>query len=176
MGNILKQKLVKLVVSIIFKDLDVLEEAMRILVNKYGELEPVTKNLPFDFTDYYSKEMGNGLNRKLISFRKLVSVYDVHQIKIFSNRVEDKYKKNGDRCINIDPGYVTEAKLVLLTTKDYTHRIHIGHNIFAESTLFFKNGKFDSWPWTYPDYATSEMMRYYDVIRELYMNDIKERT
>ena len=173
MGNIVKQKPVKLVVSILFKDEDVLEEVEKVLTNKYGKLEPIKKILPFDFTDYYSNEMGKGLKRKLVTFRKLVAVYDIYKVKIFSNKIEDKYRKNGNRCINIDPGYVTEAKLVLLTTKDYTHRIHVGHNIFAESTLFFKNGKFDFWPWTYPDYADNKMSEYFDVVREIYMSDIK---
>ena len=91
------------------------------------------------------------------------------EIKLITNRIEDRFRKDRKRTVNIDPGYVTEAKLVLLTTKDYTHRVYIGKRIFAESTLFFQDGTFKSWPWTYPDYASAEMVSYFNQVRELYM-------
>lgn len=173
MGFLIKQRSVKLAVSIIFREEKGLAGAEAYLRKIYGETEPPERVLPFDYTDYYSREFGAPLRRKLLCFKKLVKKDRVYRIKLKTNRTEDKFRFGGKRTVNIDPGYVTEAKLVLLTTKDYTHRIYVGGGIFAESTLFFQEGTFNAWPWTYPDYASDELIAYFNEVREKYMNDIK---
>jgi hypothetical protein len=72
------------------------------------------------------------------------------------------------RSVNIDPGYLDLAKLVLFSTKDYTHRIHVGKGIFAEVTLYFQDDSFNAWPWTYPDYKTKEYIGIFNTIRGIY--------
>ncbi|MFH1304964.1 MAG: DUF4416 family protein, partial [Candidatus Omnitrophota bacterium] len=119
-------------------------------------------------------ELGSRLKRKVICFRILHPKEKIFRIKLATNRIEDRFRVNGKRTVNIDPGYVNDAKLVLLTTKDYTHRIHIGGSIFAESTLFFQEGSFRRWPWTYPDYASEELVDYFNDVRKIYMEDIKK--
>jgi hypothetical protein len=44
------------------------------------------------------------------------------------------------RPLNLDPGYLTEAKLVLATTKDRNHRLYLDRGIFAEVTLCYQRG------------------------------------
>lgn len=172
MGAIAEQKPVKLIASIFFKDKKNLKPVEDRLRSLYGEIGVNEKMIPFDFTDYYYEEFGKPLIRKLICFNDIVDLENVPEIKIETNKIEDTMKINGKRSVNIDPGYITEAKLVLLTTKDYSHRIYIGNNIFAENTLYFQGDTFRSWPWTYPDYASSEMISYFNDIREVYMKDI----
>lgn len=171
MGAEVQQKPVKLVTSIIYRDESSLEEAERELKRLYGEFGLVKEIGVFDYTDYYCEEMGSPLKRKLISFNKLVGQDNIAEIKRATNKIENRLSVDGKRVVNIDPGYITEAKLVLLTTKDYTHRVYVGGNIFAESTLFYKDGKFMSWPWTYPDYASEEMISYFEKVRMAYMED-----
>ena len=173
MGIEIDQKGVKLVMSIIFKDENLLHEVEKELVGLYGDLEEAEKTCAFDYTDYYHEEMGKPLMRKVISFKKLVEKEDISRIKLKTNELESHFSAGGGRAVNIDPGYVTEAKLVLLTTKDYTHRVYIGKRIFAESTLFYQDGSFRPWPWTYPDYASRELASYFEKIREIYIKDIK---
>ncbi len=173
MGILAKQKPVKLVASMIFKDEKYREKAEEYLIKKCGDIEPVKKVLSFDFTDYYYEELGRPLKRQLVCFKKLVNKEKLYKVKLTTNRIEDCFKKGNRRFVNIDPGYVTEAKLVLLTTKDYTHRIYLGGNIFAEVTLFFQKGTFRPYPWTYPDYAGREMISYFNEVREVYMEEIK---
>ncbi|MFH1799126.1 MAG: DUF4416 family protein [Candidatus Omnitrophota bacterium] len=173
MGILVKQKPVKLAVSIIFKDEDCRWRAEECLVKKYGKVEPVNTILPFDFTDYYSEEFGEPLKRQLMCFKRLVDNEKIYKIKLETNKIEDSFKKNGKRVVNIDPGYVTKAKLVLLSTKDYSHRVYIGGKIFAEITLFFQGGTFKSHPWTYPDYASQEIVSYFNKVRAIYRDEIK---
>lgn len=173
MGILVKQKPVKLVASIIFKDEKYRKKAEEYLIKKYGDIEPVKKVFPFDFTDYYYEELSQPLKRQLLCFKKLVNKEKFYKIKLTTNKIENCFKKDNKRFVNIDPGYVTEAKLVLLTTKDYTHRIYLGRNIFAEVTLFFQKGTFRSYPWTYSDYAGLEMISYFNEVREIYMKEIK---
>ncbi|MBU0570754.1 MAG: DUF4416 family protein [Candidatus Omnitrophica bacterium] len=168
MGAELKQKPVKLFTSIIFRDEGILENTERKLEKKYGKIEFVVWRGSFDFTDYYYPEFGRPLRRKLICFKKTIDLIDVCNVKRVTNRIEDRTRINEKRNVNIDPGYVTEAKMVLLTTKDYSHRIYVGKGIFAESTLFYRDGSFRSWPWTYPDYAQAELISYFNKVRELY--------
>ena len=173
MGALLEQKPVKLIVSIIYREDSLLFEAETILMEKYGEIEKLKEVLPFDFTDYYEKEFGTGLKRKLICFMNSVDSEALSKVKLYTNEIEKKLKNNDNRTVNIDPGYITEAKLVLFTTKDYSHRVYIGDKIFAEVTLHFQDNSFRSWPWTYPDYASKELVDYFNKVRSIYMSDIK---
>ncbi|MFQ5952939.1 MAG: DUF4416 family protein, partial [Candidatus Omnitrophota bacterium] len=173
MGAIIEQKPVKLITSIILKDESALASAEEELKKLYGALEPLDKFIPFDYTDYYWEEMGRPLKRKLICFKELRDREDIARIKVETNEIEKRTSVDNKRTVNIDPGYVTEAKLVLLTTKDYTHRVHIGKRIFAESTLYWQDGGFRPWPWTYPDYASDELVSYFNGTREIYMQNIK---
>jgi hypothetical protein len=173
MGELTDQNPVKLIASIIYKDENSLSDAESFLVQTYGEQEDLEAVFPFDFTDYYEEEFGKGLKRKLVCFRKLIEPDGSGRIKLSTNLVEHELKNGEKRTVNIDPGYITEAKLILFTTKDYSHRVYLGNKIFAEVTLYFQNSSFRSWPWTYPDYASEALIGYFNKVRALYMNDIR---
>lgn len=173
MGRPAEPKPVKLICSIIYREQKDLDKAQEYLLSSFGRAEPLEKVLAFDYTEYYREEMGWPLARKLICFRDLVPLDDAHKIKLRTNSIEALLSSAGRRRVNIDPGYLTEAKLVLFTTKDHAHRIYTGDRIFAEITLFFRNGIFRPWPWTYPDYASKPMREYFQAVREIYTTDIK---
>jgi len=173
MGEVEQQKPVKLFCSVIFKEATQAEKALKEMVALYGELEEKELSTSFDYTDYYEEEMGKPLYRKMLLFKNLVEKDNTARIKHESNRIEGNLATGGKRTVNLDPGYITEAKVVLLTTKDYTHRIYIGDKIFAESTLFFQDGSFNPWPWTYPDYGSDELRNYFNDSRDLYMKSRK---
>ncbi|HOK40243.1 MAG TPA: DUF4416 family protein, partial [bacterium] len=77
------------------------------------------------------------------------------------------------RQVNIDPGYINLAKLVLVSTKDYSHRIYLSNGIYAEATLFFRHNQFETFPYTYPDYATDEVRNILKEIRKLFKSQLK---
>jgi hypothetical protein len=80
------------------------------------------------------------------------------EAKLLSNAVEREMAMDRDgrtcRRVNLDPGYVTLGKLVLATTKDHAHRIALRDGIFAEVTLAYRGGRWEPFPWTYPDYRS----------------------
>ena len=73
------------------------------------------------------------------------------------------------RRINIDPGYVSDSKLILATTKDYFHRIYLNYGIYAEVTLKWRKSSFEPLEWTYPDYRSREYINILNNIRNAYM-------
>lgn len=173
MGKINKHFPVKLVVGFIFKDENSLKKAQCALVKHFGKLDFESKVIPFIHTSYYEKEFGKDLKRKFISFDKLIAPNKLSGIKIFTNKIEKKLSKGACRMINIDPGYLNLAKLILATTKDYTHRVYLDNGIYAEVTLFYKDKNFRFWEWTYPDYRAGEYIEVFNNIRDLYEEQIR---
>jgi hypothetical protein len=70
------------------------------------------------------------------------------------------------RPLNLDPGYVSEAKLVLATTKDRDHRLYLQRGIYAEVTLHYYHRKWTPRDWTYPDYRSDEYHLFLDKCRD----------
>jgi hypothetical protein len=73
-------------------------------------------------------------------------------IKLFTNKIEDSLMLGNRRTINIDPGYISITNVVLLSTKNFTHRIYLRKSIYAELTLIFKKDHIQEFEWTYPDF------------------------
>ena len=158
----------KLVVGMISGRKPLFDTAQRELVARFGPLDYESALMPWGFTDYYSKELGENLLRKFLAFERLIEPERLAVIKLFTNQLECRFSEGGKRRINLDPGYLDSAKLVLATTKNCDHRIYIGHGIFAEVTLHFRGKSFRAWEWTYPDYATPEYIAIFNQIRTLY--------
>lgn len=173
MGKISNLSPVKLIAGLIYKREIIFKKTESVLRKRFGEIDFKSAEIPFDYTDYYEKEFGKGLKRRFISFKKLIDPKELSKIKTLSNKIEEKFSKNGGRLINIDPGYIDFAKLILASTKDYSHRIYLGKGIFAEITLVFRGKSFRPWPWTYPDYKTREYVEIFNRIREIYAAQIK---
>ena len=86
--------------------------------------------------------------------------------------VEEMFSMEGIRKINIDPGYMTLAKVVLASRKNYSHRIYLGRGVFAEVELFYKDGIFNAMPYTYPDYRDDAFLRIFAAARSLLKKNI----
>jgi hypothetical protein len=165
-GKIESPKPVKLFAGLITNEPALIEEAGDLLSRKFGAPDIRSDMWDFSFTAYYNKEMGEGLKRKFLAFERLVSIKDTAAIKVFTNKVEERFSRQGKRRINIDPGYLSIGKLVLLTTKDYYHRIYLGRGIYAEVTLYYKGDSFQPLEWTYPDYKTKEYIDFFNSVRK----------
>ncbi|HHV71960.1 MAG TPA: DUF4416 family protein [Clostridia bacterium] len=176
MGKIKLYPKVKLITSIFTNNLNLLDEAINCLRDRFGEIDSETDLLPFEFTKYYSKEFGTNLKRKIISFKELISADDLVSIKLYTNNLEEilSEAEQGKRKINLDPGYICTDKLILATTKDRSHRIYLGQGIFGEVTLKYTNGHFEPWKWTYKSYQSEDHLDFFLQVRKIYMKQLKE--
>lgn len=139
-------------------------------INRWGSIFAISPTLPFDQTDYYCKTMGSPLFKRFYVFEKPIDPADLADIKLLTNQWETDYVQvsalNVERPINIDPGYVTEAKLVLATTKDRDHRIYLSGGIYAEVTVYYQHHQWCGSRWTYPDYQLTETIEILSKARE----------
>ncbi|HID93519.1 MAG TPA: DUF4416 family protein [bacterium (Candidatus Stahlbacteria)] len=155
----------KLICGVIANSEWMLEKVIAVLKENFGDIDKRSKMIPFDFTNYYEKEMGKGLIREWVSFLKPIKEDEIKNIKLKTIKLEKWLaNKDGSRNVNIDPGYVSLSKLVLASTKDYAHRIYLGDGIFAEITLIYRKGAFQPLEWTYPDYRQNT--RFFEEVRE----------
>jgi hypothetical protein len=126
----------------------------------------------FDFreTDYYDATMGVGLRKQFFAFEGLVDPERLVEFKLQTNDWEAEYaalaEHDEQRPLNLDPGYITLAKLVLASTKDHAHRIYLGRGIYAEITLKFRDGVWQASDWTYPDYRRPDFQEFFIRCRE----------
>ncbi len=168
MGLVVRAHKVNLIVGLLSSDINALAGARDSLYRLFGPTDLESPVTDFTHTDYYEAEMGPGLKRQFLSFKKLFSLNGLDKAKLKTNNLEKKFSKSGKRTVNIDPGYLDLAKLVLFSTKDYSHRIYLNKGIFAEITLFYKGKSFTFWPWTYPDYRTDAYIELFNGIRDTY--------
>ena len=159
-----------LICAITWRDESVNGEALARLRGQYGPVALESPVYSFDMTDYYTPEMGPGLSKRFICFRDPVEQDGLAAVKLFTNDLEAEFSvdQKGERArqINLDPGYVTLAKLILASTKDFSHRIYIGHNIYAESTLRFLHNTFHPTDTTFPDYCTPLAIAFFNEVRD----------
>jgi hypothetical protein len=163
----------KLVIGFFLKEKRVGTHVVKALVEKYGAVDLASSWLPFNFTTYYTDEMGTPLFRRLIAFKQLMHQVSLSDIKLFTNDLEHEYSIDGKRMVNIDPGYLLHERFVLATGKNYSHRIHIGKGIYADLTLMYSKGRYESLPWTYPDYASENILTFLNQVREKYGVDLR---
>lgn len=164
---------VKFICGVIYSSEETYLKTYKILGHKFGKIDFESAQFNFGYTHYYEKEMGSLLYRRFISFEKLKDPASFVSIKLFCIKLEKKFSKNAKRTINIDPGYLNDAKLVLTTTKDYSHRIYVGKGIFEEVTLYYKDSNFQDFATTYPDYKTAEYKQIFLAVREKYRQQLK---
>ncbi len=164
---------VKLIFSLFAKETVLINDTIEVLSDAYGQPDFISVLIPFDYTDYYSAEMGENLVRRFVTMDNLISPDELPDIKLATNEIEEKLAKETHRQINIDPGYLSKAHLILATGKSYTHRPYLRDGIYADLTLIYQGKKFCSLPWTYPDYADERQLLMLGRIREKYLLQLK---
>jgi hypothetical protein len=164
---------VKLVFSVFATEVERLNETIIILSNAYGQPDFISAVIPFDYTSYYCAEMGETLVRRFLTMEKLIRPEELPDIKLATNEIENKSALDSRRQVNIDPGYISKAHLILATGKAYTHRPYLRDGIYADLTLVYQGKKFCSLPWTYPDYADEKQLLMLSKIRAKYLVQLK---
>lgn len=179
MGSIKPPKKVKLFVGLLSADRDLGQRACQLLRKHYGQTDLQSEYWPFGHTDYYLAEMGENLERHFVCFDDLIYPDAIAEIKRQTIEIEarichDLALPPQSRPVNLDPGYMSLSKLVLATTKDYSHRIYLRRGIYAEVTLRYHDGGWQAWPWTYPDYASEPCREFFLHMRERLKSQITQ--
>jgi hypothetical protein len=121
-------------------------------------------------TRYYEPTMGADLKKAFFALERLVDPADLASIKRQTNQWESIYRDQRSwpeqRPLNLDPGYLSEAKLVLASTKDRDHRLYLSQGIYAEGTLYYQRGGWRTRPWTYPDYRRASYHQFFTSCRD----------
>ncbi|MCA9186280.1 MAG: DUF4416 family protein [Pirellulaceae bacterium] len=141
----------------------------------WGEIGRLSEAFVFEDTDYYASTMGSGLLKQFIVLAERVDPGRLASIKCLTNQWEEEYSQLSahaePRPLNLDPGYLTEAKLILASTKDHSHRIYLSDGIYAEITLDYYHRAWRAQRWTYPDYLREDYQRFFtncrDYLRQL---------
>ncbi len=173
---------VKLIVGMLSKEEGLFNWAEDKMAALWGKIDIQSEVMAFSYTKYYHPQMGGPLQRKFVSFDRLIKPGQLAQIKHQSNALEKELAAGEtgrdlqvERPINLDPGYVEPSKLVLATTKNYSHRIYIGDSMYAEATLQYHQGGWRSWPFTYPDYAGGDYDEFLNEARGRLMEQLSSR-
>ncbi len=165
-------KAVKLICGALYSrtiDLNQLDSRLQSL---FGSIDLRSRPFDFTFTDYYKDQMGSNLVKQFYSFEKLIQPDRLADIKNATISIETDFSISDKRAVNLDPGYLEESKLVLASTKNFSHRIYLRDNIWAEVTLRYVKGEFVTHAWTYTDYAQPLAIEFLKAVREIYRKQL----
>ena len=142
------------------------------LKNEFSETDIISDIFEFNFTDYYFQEMGKPLKRRFFSFTNLIPPEQLPEIKLRTNKIEEKFSESGKRRVNLDPGYLSDANVIIATTKNYYQRIPLTRGIYAHMEYVIKGKNLSILEWTYPDFRSENYMDFFHEMLFLYKKKI----
>ncbi len=161
---------VRLVMGFLARNPELIEQIRPRLGALYGEEDESLSAFPFRFTNYYRKEIGESPVRAFVTYKRLIPREEIVPIKLQTNELELSFAKEFGtenlRPVNLDPGYMTLGQFFLATTKDQRQRVYIRDGIYVEPTLYFQDGHFHAFDWTYRDYQSEEYIRFLESVRK----------
>jgi len=175
MGEIFEFEREKLIVGVIYNDMEIYERAIKRLTDAFGPIDGESERFSFseEFSTYYDEEIGGEGMRVILSFRDTVDASRQADIKAFTNQIEAELSEDGRRLINLDPGFINHGRLMLATTKNAGFRIPLKDGIYTELTLFWARGGWQRLPWTYRDYQSERVQRFITEVRRRYLEERK---
>jgi len=167
---------VKLLVAILYREKQALMQATDALSRHWGEIDFAGTDHAFDMTDYYKAEMGEGLVRRLVSFSRLVPPESIRGAKLICNEIEERLMGKGGRRANLDIGYLDHHKVVLASVKGAGHKIHLGDGVWADLVGRYRDGRYQPFDWTFPDFSDGRYDDELASIRKMYLHESKTQT
>jgi hypothetical protein len=178
MWTLEKPKPVKLLIGILAADDIALKAALEACITEFGKADLTSEIFPFDKTEYYKDQSGPDIVRQFVTIKELIEPGRLAQIKHETNRIEQELAQSLEgpypRPVNLDPGYMEPSKLVLASTKNFSHRIYIGDNMYAEITLRFDKGKWVDYFHTFPDFKDNRYHEFLSEVRERLVGQLRQ--
>src|SRR5688500_15403824 len=123
MGSALRHPPVLLVLAAFSRYPEALDWAAEQAAGRWGPIALASAAFDFGERAYYEPTMGPGLKKVFWAFERLIDPGALPDLKGEAGRLEADYARLArhaePRPINLDPGYLTPAKLVLASTKDH---------------------------------------------------------
>ncbi len=138
----------------------------------YGRIISQSETFTLPYSKYYQREMGKNLIKKFVVIDSLIHKGELVDIKKFSMSLEDRYRINGSRTVNIDPLYLEEFQVVVSTSKYRGSRIYLKDGIYADLELLYYNGSYQPMIWTYLDYR--DHIGYFNRVRKLFFEKVRK--
>ncbi len=179
MWELTKPRPVKLIIGMLAADRNCMHAALEAVIDKFGRDDFTSHIWPFAETDYYKDQTGPAIFRQFVCFERLIHPGKLARIKHQTNKIEKKLARTLGiplpRPVNLDPGIIGPAKLVLATTKNYSHRIYIGKKMYAEVTLVFRDGRWQAFDYTYPDYRQPHYHEFFERARKRLLEQLRSQ-
>jgi hypothetical protein len=170
MGSPTQPSPVLLIVAAISRHPEALEWSQARLESHCGPIALASPGFEFTETEYYRATMGADLKKQFFAGERLINPAQLVELKLQTNRWEEEFAAQAAyperRPLNLDPGYITLAKLVLASTKDHSHRLYLGQGIYGEITLGFRGGRWQETQFTYPDYRRADFQQFFIECRD----------
>ncbi len=177
MWELKNPKPVKLIIGTLAANVDALDAAQKAIIDKFGPTDLESDTWPFTQTDYYKDETGPDILRRFVSIETLIDPGSLADIKHATNSLEQQLADSLNlalpRPINLDPGFIEPSKLILASTKNFSHRIYIGNKMYAEVTLTYDKGAWRHYVYTFPDYRQSCYHDFFTKVRTRLLEQLK---
>lgn len=154
-------------IASLYSSHEIFNAAIPKLQDLFGSIYYESPPLTWNYSSYYEDEMGTPLYRHFTFFDSIADPASLVEAKLALMEIENGFSRNGKRRINLDPGYMTLAKVVLASRKNYSHRIYLGRGVFCELELFYQHGRFNPLPYTYFDYKDDSFLKFFTKARVL---------
>jgi hypothetical protein len=164
-------KAVKYFCGLIYRREPEADTALGLLQEIMSGIDCRSAAIPFAMTGYYREEMGEPLFRRFVSFSEWLGPQELPRIKIATMGLEEQLAVGGKRSVNLDPGYISEANVVIATAKNHYHRVPLADGVYAHLEYVLKDGRLQCLPWTYPDFQTDAYLDFFRGLRDRFRQE-----
>jgi len=165
---------VKFFIAVLFKQEEILGDALERVEQQWGRVDRKSEPALFDVTDYYAAEMGVPLHRIILSLELLRTPTALVDMKLQCNEIEDALRVNGKRSVNLDCGYLDHHKILLASAKEAGQKVYLDKGIYADLAARFKKGTFESFEWSFPDFKDGRYYPFFKMVRKEYLKQRKK--
>ena len=149
--------------------MDALADGLKALEKRFGRVQFETLEIQCAEAAEYREEMGDGLLRRFFSFEKEVQQDSLPVLKAACAKIEAQFADVADdylfRTVNVDPGILSPANVVMASHKEFSHRVYLRDGVYGELALVYARGTFCRLPWTQPDFCDEEAIGFFQNVR-----------
>lgn len=150
---------VRLFISVLYAGPEDYERAKELLAEEFGEPQNISEEYDFNFTDYYKKETGSELKKRLLAYG-IINPGKLSNIKITTNEMEKMLANGLNRTANIDPGFIGHKQVVLASAKPSPYRIYLKDGIYGQIVLVYSKHGWIELPHTFADFKLETVQKF----------------